>query len=113
VRLSKVPVTGIVEGAAASAATIFLMGCAKRQMTPSSMMLIHQVSSCFWGTAEQWKDEHRNMDKLMSKIRKIYALHSSLPEPKIQQLLTRDLWWSAKKCSKYGLVDEILKFSDT
>ena len=108
-RLSKIPVTGIVEGPVASAATIFLMGCSRRQMTPNSWMLIHQISSCFWGTMEEWKDESKNLKKFTHKIRSLYSKHSKLTAEKLNQVLTRDIWWSAKKCEKYGLIDEILQ----
>lgn len=106
-RLSKVPVTGIVQGAAASSATLLLMGCAKRVMSPSSLILIHQISSSFWGKHSEWQDENSNMNKLMKRVRKIYQKHSVLSADRIRDFLLRDLWWSARKCQKYRIIDSI------
>lgn len=105
VRASEIPVTGIVQGAAASAATLLLMGCAKRLMHPSSYLLIHQISSSFWGTHKEWQDEHRNLGTLMKRLKKIYCRHSNIPSSRISGLLEHDRWFSAKKCRRYGLVD--------
>lgn len=105
VRSSEIPVTGIVQGAAASAATLLLMGCTRRLMYPSSYLLIHQISSSFWGTHKEWQDEHLNLGALMKKLKRIYCSLSSIPSAKIDGLLEHDRWFSAKKCRRYGLVD--------
>ena len=34
--------------------------------------------------------------------------HTSIPKSKIKDILKRDLWWDAKTCLKYGLVDDII-----
>ena len=49
IRNSKIPVVSIIEGCAASAATLMSIVCSKRYMTPHSFMLIHQLSSCAYG----------------------------------------------------------------
>ena len=49
IRICKVPVTTIIEGEAASAATIISVVADKRMITKNSHMLIHQMSTSFWG----------------------------------------------------------------
>ena len=51
-----VPVKSIIEGCAASAATMISVVCHERVMQPNSYMLIHQLSSGFWGKMEEIKD---------------------------------------------------------
>ena len=53
-----IPVVSIVEGSAASAATLISVVCSERQIRPNSFMLIHQMSSGFWGKMEEIKDEY-------------------------------------------------------
>jgi ATP-dependent protease ClpP protease subunit len=54
------------------------------------------------------KDDMKNNEMLMKKIIAIYEEHTKLPKSKITQILKRDLWWDAKTCLKYGLVDDIV-----
>ena len=45
---------------------------------------------------------------LMQKIKSIYEQHTKIPKREMDKILKHDLWWDAKTCLKYGLVDEIL-----
>jgi len=108
VRKSRVPVHTHVEGGAASAATIFSVMGVHRTIGENSFILIHQLSSGFWGKYEEWKDETKNNDLLMARLHAIYAERTRLPKKKVEEILKRDLWFDAKKALKCGLVDEIL-----
>lgn len=98
----------IVDGYAASAATLMSVMGDHRQITENSYMLIHQLSTMFWGTYENQKDEMQNSDKFMQSCIKIYEERTKLSKKKLEKLLKHDLWLSAKECLKYGLVDEIV-----
>ncbi len=105
-----IPILSIVEGGAASAATLISVVCQERYITPNSFMLVHQLSSGFWGKMEEIKDEFKNLKKLMKTLTKIYKKHTSIDsseETTVKNLLKRDLWLSAKECMKYGMVDSI------
>ncbi len=103
-----VPVTSVIDGCAASAATIMSVVAKERLMHEHAFMLIHQLSSGMWGKFEDMKDDMKNNELLMKKIIAIYEENTKLPKSKITQILKRDLWWDAKTCLKYGLVDDII-----
>jgi len=105
---SPVEVHSIVEGAAASAATLISVVCKKRYIKPHSFMLIHQLSTVFWGKMHEFDDEMKNLDNLMKLIKNIYKEYTSVKEEKIDEILKHDIWWDAKKCKKFNLVDDIL-----
>jgi ATP-dependent protease ClpP protease subunit len=105
---SKVPVTTIVDGCCASAATLFSVVGNRRKMKAHAYMLIHQLSSFCWGKHEEFKDEIENQKRLMGMIKDIYRKYTKVPETKLEEILRHDLWFDAKTCLKYGLVDEIL-----
>jgi ATP-dependent protease ClpP protease subunit len=111
IRNSLFPVVSIIEGAAASAATLMSVVCQERIIRKNAYMLIHQMSSGFWGKMEEIKDEMINLKKLTKKLKRIYREHTELnnstSDVKLNQILTRDLWWDSDECLKYGLVDEI------
>ena len=96
--------TTIAEGMCASAATFLFLGGDRRQVTPNSYLLIHQLGSEFWGKYENMKDEMDQCDKLMKRMKRIYLRESGLPATKLDKLMKRDLYLSAQKCVKYGLV---------
>ena len=108
IKNSEAPVTSIIDGCAASAATLMSVVAKKRCMHEHSFMLIHQLSSGLWGRYEDLKDDMKNCDALMKTIKKIYMEHTKIPKAKLNQILKHDLWFDAKTCLKHGLVDEII-----
>ena len=105
---SKVPVYSVVDGCAASAATIMSVVASKRYMHKHAFMLIHQLSAGYWGKYEELKDDMQNNDLIMNKIKDIYKEYTKIPSKKLDEVLKRDLWWDAKTCLEYGLIDEII-----
>lgn len=108
IRNCQVPVVSVIDGCAASAATIMSVVAEERLMHEHAFMLIHQLSSGMWGKFEAMKDDMKNNELLMKKIIGIYEEHTKIPKVKIKDILKRDLWWDAKTCLKYGLVDDII-----
>jgi ATP-dependent protease ClpP protease subunit len=105
---SKVPVTTVIDGCAASAATIMSVVGHHRVMHKHAFMLIHQISSSMWGKFEEMKDDMKNSELLMDTIIGIYEEHTRIPRNELKDILKRDIWWDAKTCLDYGLVDEII-----
>jgi ATP-dependent protease ClpP protease subunit len=100
-----VPVVSIIEGSAASAATLISCVCHERYMTPSSYMLIHQLRGGYWGKYEEMEEDLENSKKFMEKIYEIYEEHTKLGRKDLKKLLRKDEWWDYETCLKYGLVD--------
>lgn len=100
-----VPVVSIIEGSAASAATLISCVCHERYMTPSSYMLIHQLRGGYWGKYEEMEEDLENSKKFMEKIYEIYEEHTKLGRKELKKLLRKDEWWNYETCLKYGLVD--------
>tara|TARA_Y100000310_G_scaffold225117_1_gene227134 strand:- start:590 stop:805 length:216 start_codon:yes stop_codon:yes gene_type:complete len=71
-------------------------------------MLIHQLSTSFWGKYEEFEDEKQNLDLMMKMIRQIYREYTQIPKKELESILKRDLMLDAKKCLQWGLVDEII-----
>lgn len=102
------PIFSIVEGYAASAATLISLACTKRYILPSSFMLIHQLSGMAWGTYEQIKDEVKLLDMAMKRMVLFYTQWTKIKAEEVEELLRHDTWFDANECLERGLVDEIL-----
>ena len=104
----KVPFHTYVDGFCASAATFLSVVGERRYMSRNSYMLIHQLSSTFWGKYSEFEDEKQNLDLMMKTIKNVYKKYTKLPMKKLDEILKRDLMWDAETCLEYGLIDEIV-----
>jgi ATP-dependent Clp endopeptidase proteolytic subunit ClpP len=108
IRTLKAPVYTIIDGFCASAATFLSVVGKKRFITENSFMLIHQLSTSFWGKYEEFEDEKKNLDLMMQMIKNVYNKYTNIPSKELDKILKRDLMLDAKKCLKWGLVDKII-----
>jgi len=104
----KVPVYTYVDGFAASAATFLTIVGNKRFISRHSYMLIHQLTSNFWGKYSEFQDAKQNLDLMMDTVKNVYKKYTKVPVRKLNEILKHDLMWNAETCLKYGLVDEII-----
>ena len=105
---NKVNIVTVIEGQACSAATILAMIGSRRQITENSYMLIHNLSSGFWGKMHEMEDEMKNLTLLTKDIKKMYKTYTNITTTQLESLLKKDLLLDAKTCLRYGLVDEIV-----
>ena len=105
---NKIDIYTIVEGRACSAATILSLFGKKRFITKNSYMLIHNISSGFWGKMHEIEDEMKNLGLLTKDIKKIYRTYSNITTKNLDNLLKKDLLLTASVCLKHRLIDEII-----
>lgn len=105
---SRVKINTVIDGCAASAATLMTIAGNTKYIKEHSYILIHQLSSMFWGNYEQLKDDMQNNDKFMEMIRSIYKEKTKIPMKKLNEILKHDLWLTPKEALAYGLVDDII-----
>ena len=108
IKKSPVPIETIIDGCAASAATLMSVVGAHRSMNRNACMLVHQLSGHMWGKFQEMQDDMQNSEMLMKKIKSIYREHTRIPEDKMDEILKHDIWWDAEQCLEYGLIDEIV-----
>ena len=100
---------GIVEGMAASGASILLCACAMRQMTKTSVVLCHELRHIGFGYVhETWRniqDQYENDKFFMEKMKEIYLEETKIPAETIDEALSHDLYWGIDKCKEYELCD--------
>lgn len=105
---TEIPAIGIVEGQAASGASIILQGCKEKFMTKHSMVLIHELSSGTWGKLHQMKQDFENWENMMDLIKDVYRAETKIPEVELEKILEPDYYWKSEKCKEYGLVNHIV-----
>ena len=103
----QVPVTTIIDGAAASAASFITIAGKHRIIRPHASVLIHQLSSIYWGKYSELKDEMKNLDMYMDMIKSVYKQYTNVPPEKLDEILEHDIWFDAQRALDLGIVDEI------
>jgi len=108
IRKSPIEVWTIVDGEAASAATLISCMGHKRFINKNAIMLIHQLRTGFWGKADEFEEEAKNNKKLMKILKNIYLEKTNLNKEDLEKILKRDIYMTSKKCLKLEIVDEII-----
>lgn len=106
--ISQLPVSvhTVVDGFAASAATLISLAGEKRYMTPNAYMLIHELRSGVWGKMTSIEEEFVNLKKIMEHITSYYTKRTNITKKNLEKILTKDLIWDADECIVKGLVHE-------
>ena len=104
----KLPVYTVIDGCAASAATFLSVVGTKRLINKHAHILIHQLSSGFWGKFSEIEDEMKNLKKLTKMIKDVYLNNTNITKKQLDKMLKHDLWLNAEEALEYGLVDEVI-----
>lgn len=104
-----VPVYTVIDGLVASAATFIALAGKRRFIMPHACVLVHQLSTSFWGKYEDMVDEFKTSKRLMAVLTRTYLERTDLTEEKIKKILSRETHFGAKKAIKWGFVEELYK----
>lgn len=106
---SRIPINTIIDGCAASAATLLTIVGKKRYIKKHSYFMIHQLSSFMFGKYTDFQDEMENLDKFMDMLRVVYKRYTKIPMAKLNEILKHDIWFNSEEAVKFGLVDVVLE----
>lgn len=101
-----VSITTVIEGCVCSAATFLALGGHCIKIRPYAHVLIHQVSSAFWGRYEDFNDEKQTLDNLMKTLRRLYSSKTAIPAKTLSQMFKRDMYIDANDCIKWKIAHE-------
>lgn len=105
-------ITGVVEGIAASMASVMLQGCHRRKMVKGTLLMVHQGAGGVFGSATQIRDYAELLDSLNKTIADIYARKTKKEAKWILEHWMaegKDTWFTAEQALKEGLIDEIIE----
>jgi len=97
----------IVEGLAASMASVIACAADKVVMKENAFMMIHPASSFAWGNSEDLRRTADLLEKVDGQLRDIYMKRFNDSREKLNELVDAETWLTAKEAKGYGLCDEI------
>lgn len=100
----------IIDGLAASIASVIAMCGDTVKMYPTSQMMIHNCWTYGCGNANDFRKLADQMDKIMdsSRIAYLSKAKDKLTEEKLKELLDNESYLTAQECFDLGLCDEII-----
>lgn len=101
-------VTVMVDGLAASAASVIAMAGTKVRMSPVAMMMIHNPATIAIGDSEEMKKAVKMLDEVKESIMNAYEIKTGLGRDKISRLMDAESWFNAKKAVELGFADEVM-----
>jgi len=106
IKVNKIPIYTYINGNIASAATFMYLAGSKRFMSCNSTILIHQISTSFWGKFEDLKDECKNTTELMKIVKDLYTENTLMKKKQVDDILKRELFLNYNECVKLGFLKE-------
>lgn len=108
--LSEYPgkVTVKIDGIAASAASVIAMAGNDVQMSPVSMMMIHNPATIAWGDHTEMKKAMELLDAVKESIINAYVMKTGQSRAKLSHLMDAETWMDANKAVELGFADGIL-----
>lgn len=100
--------TVVIDGLAASIASVIAMAGDKVQMNTASMMMIHNASGLCYGNADDMKKVVQALEQINEVIRDVYKTRTNLDDERLTNLMDNETFMTAKECVEYGFADEIV-----
>ncbi|WP_221585564.1 head maturation protease, ClpP-related [Microbacterium sp. G2-8] len=109
-RAHKATVTAVVDGLAASAASVIAAGCDETVMSPGTQMMIHSPWSFALGNASELRKTAGVLDSFESTLIEIYT--GKAGEKEWAELLAEETWLNSQAAVELGLADRIAVIPD-
>ena len=106
--------TVIVEGIAASAASVIMCAGDEVQIYPGSMVMIHGVSGVIYDylTLDDLKKLQKSVDAAERAIAQIYTVKTGIEVETLRGMMTRETWMVGNEAVEKGFADTLLDEED-
>ena len=101
--------TCVIDGVAASIASITAMACDEILMYPSSFLMIHNPWTALMGDAATLRKEADTLDKMRQALLSFYRSRFDRTDAEIVAMMDAETWISGEEAEGYGLKVTILE----
>ncbi|SOH93368.1 ATP-dependent protease ClpP, protease subunit [Monaibacterium marinum] len=100
-------VTVIVEGLAASAASLLAMAADDLVMSEAAMLMIHDPSTGIYGTAGDMRDGAAALDALAGNYARIYGKRAGITARAARDIMIAERWYGSQEAVDAGFADRV------
>lgn len=100
--------TIVVQGIAASAASVIMMAGDRIEMSAGSVLMIHdpsQETTNYRGTSGEHRRVADSLDKISDAVAQIYAQRSGKPIGEIREIMSAESWFTPEEAVAAGFAD--------
>lgn len=97
----------VVEGVAASAASLFPMAADERIMPSNSFLMIHEAWGGVIGDAANMREQADVLDRISAAYRQTYAGASGMTEETVAQMMKAETWMAGDEAVMAGFATEL------
>lgn len=103
-------ITVIIDGIAASAATIIAMAGDEIKIPRNGMMMIHDPSYTLWGNynAESFRKFADTLDTVKEAILSTYESRTGMTRDELSELMSDETWLTGEEAVEMGFADSLL-----
>lgn len=101
-------VTVMIDGLAASAATVVAMAGDIINIHDSAYFMIHDPSTWVWGTIDEIKQVLDVLKTIKEGIIDVYNKRTELGIERLSRMMTDETWMTAREAHEAGFVDEVI-----
>jgi len=112
VRSQGVPVTVMVDGVAASAASIIAMAGQKIVMAENALLMIHNAWMVAIGDPDDLRKSADTLEKISDTLVATYAARSGKAASEIAAMMDAETWLNAQEAVDQGFATEIFKMDE-
>lgn len=103
----------VADGFVASIASVIFMAGKEREMSPASMLYIHNAWTNTAGNAEQLRKDADDLDKITERSAEIYLEHVNIGEEKLRELMDEETWLDPDEAVEMGFATSKGKESES
>lgn len=96
----------VVEGWAASAASLFVMSGHTITMRPGALMMIHDPSAPAWGTCDDHRRVASALDTMGNVYAQVYADRCGKSPEEVREMMRAETWLGPAEAMAQGFADE-------
>lgn len=99
----------VIDGIAASAASIIAMGGDSLSMSLGSLLMIHDPSGFTWGTVQDHEKTIRALNALGTTYARVYAKKSGKTDEECREIMQAETWYTPEQAVDEGFADHALE----
>lgn len=111
-RAHKARVVAVVDGIAASAASVIATGCDETVMSPGTQMMVHDASGFCLGQANDMRKMAQALDSVSDSIASIYAESAGGTSAEWRAVMVEETWYTAEEAVEATLADRVAVVPD-
>ncbi len=101
--------TVVVDGVAASIASVIAMAGDEIHIHRNSMLMIHNPSTMCWGDSEEMLQKAATLEKVKESILQVYVARTKLDKEVLSNMMDSETWLNADEAMDLGFADKVLE----